>query len=78
MRTLHVDAGNDMRGGQWQALYLVECLENPILLARPNGKLFSEAKSRNLDVRRCIDTVFQAVAHQIEQQLRQLGPRAHH
>src|SRR5262245_46991121 len=40
-----------MGGGQWQALYLVERLENAILLARPGSPLFDEAGRRGIDVR---------------------------
>jgi glycosyltransferase involved in cell wall biosynthesis len=50
-QTLHVDTGREMRGGQWQALYLVERLPEPILLAPENAPLFQEAKKRKLDVR---------------------------
>ena len=51
MRTLHVDTGREMRGGQWQALYLVERLADAILLARKGSPLFEEASRRKLDVR---------------------------
>jgi len=40
-----------MRGGQWQALYLVERLAGAILLAREGSPLFEEATRRKLDVR---------------------------
>jgi len=51
VRTLHVDSGREMRGGQWQALYLVERLAGAILLAREGSPLFEEATRRKLDVR---------------------------
>lgn len=51
MRTLHVDTGRDMRGGQWQALYLVERLARATLLAPRSSPLFKEAARRGLDVR---------------------------
>jgi hypothetical protein len=51
VRTLHVDSGREMRGGQWQALYLVERLTDAVLLARAGSPLFEEAARRNLDVR---------------------------
>lgn len=51
MRTLHVDTGREMRGGQWQALYLIERLSGAILLARAGSPLFQEAARRKLDVR---------------------------
>ena len=51
MRTLHVDSGREMRGGQWQALYLIERLTDAVLLARAGSPLFEEAARRKLDVR---------------------------
>ena len=51
MRTLHVDTGREMRGGQWQALYLIERLSGATLLARAASPLFEEAARRKLDVR---------------------------
>jgi hypothetical protein len=40
-----------MRGGQWQALYLIERLTDAVLLARGGSPLFEEATRRKLDVR---------------------------
>src|SRR5512143_3960219 len=40
-----------MRGGQWQAVYLVERLSGAVLLARAGSPLFQEAARRKLDVR---------------------------
>ena len=51
MRTLHIDTGREMQGGQWQALYLVERLKDATLLAREDSPLFVEAKARSIDVR---------------------------
>lgn len=51
MRTLHVDTGREMRGGQWQAFYLVEHLTDATLLARAGSPLFEEAARRKMDVR---------------------------
>jgi glycosyl transferase family 1/glycosyl transferase family 4 len=51
VRTLHVDSGREMRGGQWQALYLVERLTDAVLLARAGSPLFEEAARRKLNVR---------------------------
>jgi hypothetical protein len=51
VRTLHVDCGREMRGGQWQALYLVERLTDAVLLARAGSPLFEEAARRKLEVR---------------------------
>ena len=50
MRTLHVDAGRQMGGGQWQALYLIERLKEAALLAPAGSPLFEEAARRGLDV----------------------------
>ena len=48
MRILHLDAGREMRGGQWQALRLIEGLAaagwESTLLARPAGALFTAAR----------------------------------
>jgi hypothetical protein len=51
VRTLHVDSGREMRGGQWQALYLIEHLSDAVLLARAGSPLFEEAARRKLTVR---------------------------
>jgi Glycosyl transferases group 1/Glycosyltransferase Family 4 len=51
VRTLHVDTGRELRGGQWQALYLIERLSDAVLLARARSPLFAEAARRKLDVR---------------------------
>jgi Glycosyl transferases group 1/Glycosyltransferase Family 4 len=48
MRVLHLDAGRDMRGGQWQALRLIEGLAaegvDSTLLARAGSPLFDTAR----------------------------------
>ena len=48
MRILHFDAGKEMRGGQWQALRLIEGLASAgiesTLLAREGAPLFLEAR----------------------------------
>jgi glycosyltransferase involved in cell wall biosynthesis len=48
MRILHLDAGREMRGGQWQVLRLVEGLATAgvesTLLARQNAPLFEAAR----------------------------------
>ncbi len=51
MRTLHVDTGRELRGGQWQALYLIERLSDAVLLARAGSPLFAEAARRKVEVR---------------------------
>jgi len=54
-RILHLDAGREMRGGQWQALRLIEGLRrqgaNCTLLARRGAPLFRKAREIALDVR---------------------------
>jgi hypothetical protein len=54
MRILHLDAGKEMRGGQWQALRLMEGLAaagvESTLLARRDGPLFEAARQRGLRV----------------------------
>jgi hypothetical protein len=49
--TLHVDTGWEMRGGQWQALYLLERLQGATLAAPEKSPLFQQACERGLDVR---------------------------
>ena len=55
MRILHLDAGNEMRGGQWQVLRLMEGLrdagEENVLLSRTGSPLFEKARARLLDAR---------------------------
>ena len=50
MRILHLDAGKEMRGGQWQVLRLIEGLAaqgvESTLLAREGAPLFTEARRR--------------------------------
>jgi hypothetical protein len=54
MRILHLDAGKEMRGGQWQALRLMEGLAaagaESTLLARRDAPLFEAARQRGLRV----------------------------
>lgn len=50
MRTLHVDTGREMRGGQWQVLYLLEQMENATLLAPRDSPLFAAAREKGVDV----------------------------
>lgn len=55
MRTLHLDSGREMRGGQWQALRLVEGLAAEgvpaTLLCRPGSPLDRLARERGVDAR---------------------------
>jgi glycosyltransferase involved in cell wall biosynthesis len=50
MRVLHLDAGREMRGGQWQVLRLIEGLAaegiESTLLAREGAPLFAAARKR--------------------------------
>ncbi len=50
MRILHLDAGKEMRGGQWQVLRLIEGLAaqgvESTVLAREGAPLFTEARRR--------------------------------
>jgi glycosyltransferase involved in cell wall biosynthesis len=51
MRLLHLDSGREMRGGQWQVLYLLERLEAECtLLARQGSPLFTAARERGLRI----------------------------
>ena len=54
MRILHLDAGREMRGGQWQVLRLIEGLASEgvesTLLARPGCPLFTMAREAGLRV----------------------------
>lgn len=55
MRVLHIDTGREMRGGQWQALHLIQGLIERghvcELLASQDSALFRAARSLSLDVR---------------------------
>jgi hypothetical protein len=64
VRTLHVDTGRELRGGQWQALYLIERLSDAVLLARAGSPLFAEAARRNVDVRALSFRALAAAARQ--------------
>lgn len=50
MRILHLDAGREMRGGQWQVLRLIEGLEaagiDSTLLAREGAPLYTAARKQ--------------------------------
>ena len=48
MRTLHIDTGREMGGGQWQALYLAERLAGARLFARSGAPLSMEAAKRGV------------------------------
>lgn len=55
-----------MRGGQWQALYLVERLTDAVLLARAGSPLFEEAARRKLEVRALTFRALTAAAKQAD------------
>ena len=54
MRVLHIDAGKELRGGQWQTLHLMGGLaERGVLvrlLAMRDSPLFREAQTQGLKV----------------------------
>jgi hypothetical protein len=54
MKTLHIDTGREMRGGQWQVLRLVRGLlrrgEQPTLMAAQGSPLFAGALQEGLPV----------------------------
>lgn len=51
MRVLHLDAGRELRGGQWQVLSLLQGLgAGHTLLTPANGPLMEEARRRGIDV----------------------------
>lgn len=54
MRVLHLDSGKQMRGGQWQTLYLAVGQKTigwqPLLLASPHSPLYGEAQQRDVPV----------------------------
>lgn len=53
MRVLHIDTGREMRGGQWQVLYLLEGLagsgREALLLAPRSSPLYELARSKGLE-----------------------------
>lgn len=50
MRILHLDSGNEMRGGQWQVLNLVRALGDSTLLTPDNSPLMHAARRHGIDV----------------------------
>ena len=66
--TLHVDTGWEMRGGQWQALYLLERLQGATLTVPEKSPLFAELlKLNDPEVRRLVQTLAQAAQKPLEQ-----------
>ncbi len=66
MRTLHIDTGEKMQGGQWQALYLVGGLKDAILLAPAASVLFAEASKTGVDVRPLTVLTLRKLARQVD------------
>jgi glycosyltransferase involved in cell wall biosynthesis len=69
MRILHLDAGNEMRGGQWQVLRLIEGLIRRgvecTLLARQNSPLFEKARKAVITVEAMgLPAAFRLARHQ--------------
>jgi len=62
MKSLHVDTGREMRGGQWQALFLIERLADATLLAPEDSPLYRAARERGLDLRPLSFTVLARLA----------------
>lgn len=66
MRILHVDAGREMRGGQWQAVYLMEALRDlgieQTLGLRTGSLLEVVAGARQLETRRVSPVTLAALA----------------
>lgn len=55
MRIVHIDTGREMRGGQWQVLYLLEGLarggHEVLLLARASAPLYRVAREKGLEAK---------------------------
>lgn len=69
MRILHLDAGKEMRGGQWQVLRLIEGLIRRgvqcTLLAQQNSPLFERARQAGITVAPLgIGSTFRLARHQ--------------
>ncbi len=69
MKTLHIDTGRVMRGGQWQVLRLMRGLAaaggEPILMAAVDSPLFARAKAEGLAVRRLTTLGLPQLARQV-------------
>ena len=50
MRSLHIDLGREMGGGQWQVVYLLERLKDARLICRESSPLFRVARERGIEV----------------------------
>lgn len=66
MRTLHVDTGREMRGGQWQVLYLTGPMQNVTLLSPRDSPLFQAARERGLNVRPLTFATLMRLARQVD------------
>ncbi len=67
MVSLHIDTGAEMRGGQWQVLYLLRGLEarghTVRLLARPRSELLQAAQAQRLNARPLRSTTLLRAGH---------------
>ena len=70
MRTLHIDTGREMRGGQWQVLRLLRGLvkrgDSPKLMAPEQSPLFRMALAEGLPVRRLTTLGLPQLARQVD------------
>ncbi len=70
MKTLHIDTGRGMRGGQWQVLRLVRGLAGrgmkPMLMAPVQSPLFERASAEGLPVRRLSTLGLPQLARQVD------------
>jgi hypothetical protein len=66
MRTLHIDTGREMRGGQWQVLYLLEHLKDATLLARRDSPLFAAATRKGIPVEQLSFPVLYKIARKVD------------
>lgn len=70
MKTLHIDTGKEMRGGQWQVLRLLRGLRGlgmkPTLMAPEQSPLFRRALAEGLPVRRLTTLGLPQAARQVD------------
>ena len=70
MKTLHIDTGREMRGGQWQVLRLVRGLayrgDQPTLMAAQGSPLFVRAVAEGLPVCRLSTLGLPQLARQVD------------
>ena len=66
MRTLHIDTGREMRGGQWQVLYLTGQMPDAMLLAPGGSPLFKAAHDRGLNIQPLSFTTLMRLARRVD------------